>query len=195
MDQLNVTARNGDYIQTYTGLKFYPLDPRPEEVRIEDIAHALSQQTRFVGHLKRFYSIAEHSVHVSYLCKPENAMAGLMHDATEAYLIDVARPVKRDPRLAFYSIAENALMDVISERFGLPKPMMNDDIKWADNIIIGAEAITLMNQPPVDGWHLKYGAPDEFPVHMIKAWTPRKAKAAFMRRYEELTRNQLQAAA
>jgi uncharacterized protein len=190
-----MTQRTGFPIQTYSGIFFYPLDPRVEEVRIVDIAHALSQQTRFTGHLKKFYSIAEHSVHVSYLCKPENALNGLMHDATEAYLCDVATPVKRDPRFSFYTEAEDALAEVIIDAFGLTRPLMPEDVRWADKLMVGAEALTLMLHPPIDDWHLKYGKNDEFPVDIIRAYQPRDAATRFMMRFNELTSKQAAKAA
>src|SRR5271165_7548492 len=87
--------RKGDWIQTYTGRVMYPLDPRPEEINIIDIAHALSNLCRFTGHVRTFYSVAEHSVRVSQHCDPKDALWGLLHDASEAYLADMSRPMKR----------------------------------------------------------------------------------------------------
>ena len=81
--------RNGSWLQTYTGIQFWPLDPRPEEIDIQDIAHALSLLCRFNGHCQRFYSVAEHSVHVSTILAPEFGLWGLLHDAAEAYLSDI----------------------------------------------------------------------------------------------------------
>ena len=81
------------WIQTYTGKKFWPLDPRPEDVDIVDIAHALSMQCRFGGHCLRFYSTAEHSVYVSHHCGSA-ALIGLLHDGSEAYLLDMLAPIK-----------------------------------------------------------------------------------------------------
>ena len=74
--------------------------PNPDDIRIEDIAHALSNQCRFAGHAREFYSVAEHSVHVSQLCLPEHALWGLLHDASEAYLVDLPRPLKLLPEFA-----------------------------------------------------------------------------------------------
>ena len=68
------------FIGTFSGLRFWPLDPNPEKILIDDIAHALAHQCRFGGHASRFYSVAEHSVHVSRLCLPEHALWGLLHD-------------------------------------------------------------------------------------------------------------------
>ncbi len=91
-------TRKGDYIATYTGKQFYPLDPRPEDVCLEDIAHSLSNLCRFTGHTDtdRFYSVAQHSVICSTIVAPEAALLALLHDAAEAYLGDISRPLKRD---------------------------------------------------------------------------------------------------
>ena len=67
-------GRKGDWILTYSGIEFWPLDPRPEDVRIEDIAHALSMQCRFAGHCDRFYSVAEHSIRVADLVPREDKL-------------------------------------------------------------------------------------------------------------------------
>ena len=80
------------WIQTYTGKKFFPMNPKTEDLDIIDIAHALSMKCRFVGHTKQFYSVAQHSVIVSWNCS--NPHLGLLHDAAEAYLPDVPAPIK-----------------------------------------------------------------------------------------------------
>ena len=88
------------FIGTFSGLRFWPLAPNLEKILVEDIAHALAHQCRFGGHASRFYSVAEHSVHVSQLCLPEHALWGLLHDASEAYLVDLPRPLKLLPEFA-----------------------------------------------------------------------------------------------
>ena len=97
------------FIGTFSGLRFWPLDPNPEKILIADIAHALAHQCRFGGHASKFYSVAEHSVHVSKLCLPEHALWGLLHDASEAYLVDLPRPLKLLPEFAPYREAERRL--------------------------------------------------------------------------------------
>jgi len=83
-----------NFITTYTGKKFHYLNPSLGEVDIIDIAHHLSLKCRFIGACKQFYSVAEHCVRVSYILSPELQLSGLLHDATEAYIPDIPRPIK-----------------------------------------------------------------------------------------------------
>jgi uncharacterized protein len=131
--------RTGDWIQTYSGKKMYPIDPRPEEISLQDIGHALSNICRFTGHSNRFYSVAQHSVYVSVYASQENALWGLLHDASEAYLFDIARPVKREEFLKGYVEVEERLMNCIADAFGLSWPMPQE-IKELDNRFLMTEA-------------------------------------------------------
>lgn len=140
---------SADWINTFTGRKFYPLDPRVEDIHIEDIAHALSLQCRFTGHVQYFYSVAQHSVHVAEHVSAKDRLWALLHDAPEAYLIDLARPVKHAPALAGYRRAEVALMKAICRRFGL-SPKMPAPVKEADNRMLITEAHSLMTMH--DDW-------------------------------------------
>lgn len=142
----------GGWIQTYTGLAFYPMSPKVEDIQIVDIAHALSQICRYGGHCSRFYSVAEHSVLLSYAVAPENAFWALMHDASEAYLGDIPRPIKS--RLAGYVEAERNLMYVICESFGL-EPEEPAEVKEADTRILMDERRQLMSLPP-ETWSEEY---------------------------------------
>lgn len=142
--------RRGDWMQTYTGKKFWPLDPDPAEIDILDIAHALSNACRYAGHVMRFYSVAEHSVLVSMHVSDPNQKWALLHDASEAYLVDMPRPVKRF--LPGYQEAETRLMAAICERFGLP-PEMPDEVKDIDNRILVDEREVLMAPSTLD-WNL-----------------------------------------
>src|ERR1700691_1787676 len=81
------------YIETFTGKTFSFLAPQPEDICIEDIAHATSMLCRFTGHCKYFYSVAEHCVAVSRLCSVRNDIAGLLHDSAEAYVNDMNSPL------------------------------------------------------------------------------------------------------
>ena len=171
------------WIQTYTGKKFDLFRCVAEDVCIEDIAHALSMQCRFVGHCKKFYSVAEHSVWVSRLCQPENAMWGLLHDAAEAYLGDVSRPLKQNETMIAYRNAEAKVMELVCRRFGLfleePK-----DVKLADSSMLAFEARNLFRTPPVDDWDRQY--PILSDNQRVEGWLPGDAEVWFIDRYYEI---------
>jgi len=144
------------WVQTYTGRQFWPLDPRPEDVDLRDIAHSLAMQCRFNGHCRRFYSVAEHSVLVSEALPHDLQAWGLMHDAAEAYIGDHPRPIKTDATKA----VEERLLGVIAERFGLPWPIP-PEVFEADLRMLATEARYLMGPPPAS-WGLDaepYGPP------------------------------------
>ncbi|MBZ9973541.1 hypothetical protein LB517_28325 [Mesorhizobium sp. BR1-1-12] len=174
------STRRGDFMQTYTARQFWPLDARPDEVHIEDIAHSLSLQCRYAGHCKRFYSVAEHSVLIAnwiwWHGSVADALVGLLHDATEAYLVDMPRPVKRS--MHEYRLHEAALWKVIAERFGLPEDMPAV-VHEADNRIIADE---LVNMAPM-AWHAKYD--DPLGVE-LQFWTPDEAEENFLKTFVQL---------
>src|SRR3990172_6601511 len=138
-------ARFGWWMQTFLGGKVYPLDMRPDDLNIIDIAHSLSMQCRFNGHCLRYYSVSEHCCFVSDACSDENKLWGLLHDAAEAYLSDIPRPIK--PYLIEYTKCENALMGVIAERYGLPLPVP-EEVKRLDTAILVNERDQAMSAPP-----------------------------------------------
>lgn len=109
-----------DHITTYTKVHFTPLDPKKEDIRIEDIAHALSMMTRANGHFPEFYSVGQHCLACADEARARGAgvyleLACLLHDAAESYLADVTRPVKQ--HMEFFKQTENRLLDLIYERF------------------------------------------------------------------------------
>ena len=110
------------WIQTYTGRQFWPLAPQAEHVDIRDIAHSLAMQCRFNGHCRGFYSVAQHSVLVSQVVPPEDALWGLLHDAAEAYISDLPRPLKNTA--PEFRAAEHRLLTVILGRLGCPSPCL-----------------------------------------------------------------------
>lgn len=175
--------RYGDWCQTFLGKKVYPLDPREDEIEIVDIAHALSMMCRYNGHCLRFYSVAEHCCHVSdYIgrTQSEHALWGLLHDASEAYLADIIRPVK--PWLEGYWGIENRLMECICLRFGLPL-IQPDIVKEIDTRILGNERDQVMAPPP-EPW---YAVGEPLPGVRIWCWTPERARTEFLARFEVLT--------
>lgn len=167
------------WIQTYTGQKFYPLDPNPENIVIEDIAHSLSLLCRFNGHCREFYSVAEHSVRVSQLVPDELSLWGLLHDAAEAYVSDMPKPVKI--QIPDFSEHEEKLLKVIANRFDLSYPMPLE-IKEADEIMLATEKRDLMDTAP-ESWGLRY-KPHLDPIEVL---SPSEAKQHFLERFQELT--------
>lgn len=174
-----IRARKGDWMQTITGKQFWPLDPRPEEVDILDIAGALSKLCRYGGQCLRFYSVAEHCVHVARNAPDDLKLVALLHDASEAYLSDVIRPIKS--YLINYLDIEAGLERVISERFMLPWPMPAE-VKRLDTAILADERDQAMAPPPVP-WHQ---TTEPALGIQLQFWTPKRARAEFLlafRRY------------
>lgn len=174
--------RKGDWIATYTGKRFYPFDPRVDDIDPNDIVHALSNLCRFGGHSTSFYSVAQHCVLVSLMCPPEDALWGLVHDATEAYLIDLPSPLKKAPEFEFYRLAERQLMDVVCDVFKLPHEEPAS-VKLVDKRILATEARDLTFTEG-RGWTTQ-ADPYDF---NIKPWTSEHARVRYISRLHELTR-------
>lgn len=167
-----------DYIETYTGKKFWFLNPTTDMIDIEDISHALSNQCRYTGHIKHFYSVAEHCVHVSQLT---GTLEGLLHDASEAYLTDIASPIK--PYLTNYKKLESRIMQEVANKFDFE--FGTDDMHDADRAQLKTEARHLLPSGGKDWLH-------HFPTRRVrgiipKCWTPDQAKMRFLERFYELT--------
>lgn len=176
----------GAWIETYTGKKFELLDPKPDQICIEDIARALSQQCRFTGHTKRFYSVAEHCWHVSFLSRPHK-LGGLLHDASEAYLSDLSRPVKQlTPVGAPYLELEAKLMRAISLKFGIVFPMP-DEVKKADNALLFTEKEQLMTELPWGDDTSTNKIREKAADIALLCWSPEEAEKFFLERFEFLT--------
>lgn len=173
------------WIQTFTGRRVDPLNIHPEDIIIEDVAHALSNLCRFNGHCKKFYSVAEHSVYTARITEDEHdemaALWGLLHDAHEAYMGDVSRPLKS--LLPQYCGAEIRAQLVVKEAFGLPRDGMGMDrwVRRIDHAMLELECNQLMHTP--DGWHLPVKPWFNFE---IECWTPEKAEFEFMANFQRL---------
>jgi 5'-deoxynucleotidase YfbR-like HD superfamily hydrolase len=134
-------ADRGEWFLSVKGRQLYPFDMRPEDVDIEEIAHALSMLCRFNGHCREFYSVAQHSVLIAQALPPDLALVGLLHDATEAYCGDMIRPLKRS--MPAYREVEDRIWSVIAERFGLPQELP-PDVKEADTRMLQTERRDLL---------------------------------------------------
>lgn len=136
-----VDSERGVWILTSSGKAFNPLRPDPALITITDIAHALSHMCRFNGHCRELYSVGEHSWRMSFIVPAEHALTALLHDATEAYIADICRPVK--PHLQNYADIEYQLWQAISTRFFLPLDMP-PEVKHADLVMLATEKRDLM---------------------------------------------------
>jgi hypothetical protein len=150
-------------IRTFTGIYMNVFDPTPEMICIEDIAHALSNQCRFGGHLPKFYSVAQHSVGCYQIAPKEYKLQALLHDASEAYLLDIPRPIKQG--LSNYKEIEDRLMNLIAEKFGFNYPL-DKFVKHIDEEMLRFEWDNLMLQKS-----------------LVVCWTPTTAKKAFLNAY------------
>lgn len=173
--------RVGNYMILSTGRKFWPLDPREAEVDIEAIAHHLGMACRWGGAVQRFYSVAEHSVHCSRLVPPEHALEALLHDAAEAYLGDLIRPLKHDSRFAAYLAVEAPIERVIARRFNVEYPWPAS-VKRADEAMGATEAAQLIRH---DGeWTgVRYAAQAAV---TLRCWEPAGASIEFLLRFHNL---------
>lgn len=177
-----MTERKGDWILTFTGRRFYPLDPRPEDICIEDIAHALAQVNRFGGHAAFPYSVAQHSVLCSAHVAPRYAFEALMHDATEAYLGDVPRPTKR-MLPAYQEMEDNLWRKAIAPRFGLPQ-VMSQQVKIIDNQMLVTEAKAIMpKNSPDSSWWNSPEWPEPLQFNVVSQISSERAESAFLERF------------
>jgi len=164
------------WIQTYTGRRFTPTKPLIESIVIEDIAHALSRQCRFSGHSLEFYSIAQHSVLASYICDTKDQLWGLLHDASEAYVVDIPRPIKK--HIPEYIKLENNVQNAICKRFELDEKMP-ESVKKADDLLLVTEARDLLSTVR-DEWGYDHITPLPFKIEPV---SPDEAKEMFLKRY------------
>lgn len=157
--------------------------PDMDSIKIDDIAHALSNLCRFTGHTKNFYSVAQHSVLVSYLVPAKYALQGLLHDASEAYLGDVSSPLKHV--LQNYRLLECEMQATINRVFGLPA-IFHESIEWADLCALKTEVRDLfpasVSKLPVWQYLDAYSADSR----EILACDPALAKHLFMHRFQQL---------
>ena len=158
-----------DCIRTFTGIYVNVFEPTPEMFCIEDIAHSLSQQCRFSGHLPQFYSVAEHSILCAGYVKYDSKLGALLHDATEAYMLDIPSPIKK--RLKDYKEIENKLMECIAFTFGFEYPL-SKDIKKVDEIILKTEWNELML--------------NNNNKNCFACYSPKQAEAIFLRTFNQL---------
>jgi len=163
-----------DWIQTFTGKQFYPLEPDAELICLEDIGHSLAHQCRFGGHCRTFYSVAQHSIIVAQNVPVVDRLEALFHDAAEAYLVDLPRPIKAF--MPGYRKYEAKLMAAISKRFDLT-PMALTRAKEIDEVVLYWEGVNMM--PDVSVWNIK--RPElKIESQAFMSWPPESAENRFL---------------
>lgn len=168
-------------ITTYCGHVFSFLAPEKCVLDIEDIAHALANECRFGGHVAHFYSVAQHSLLVSQIVPPQDALAGLLHDAAEAYVKDIPKPLKR--LLPDYAAIERRVEAEVFRRFGLDAKLP-DSVKYADQVLQATEQRDLRGATAA----LRIGAGVRPLPTRLFPMSSLVAKRMFLQRYRELTR-------
>jgi uncharacterized protein len=166
---MNIFDAPKDSIRTNSGLYINVFEPTPEMISIEDIAHALSHMPRFGGHLDVFYSVGQHSVLCARkLTDIDDKKAALLHDASEAYMMDMPSPIKA--RLPMYKSYEDNLMRVIANKFGFQYPL-SKNVKEVDAEMLLIEWDNLVGD----------NGDDDF-----VCWTPKQTKEIFLREFKKL---------
>lgn len=192
---------SSSWIQTFTGRAFDLLDPKPKQIDPLDIAHALSNLCRFTGHVRTFYSVAQHSCLVAEIvsdlwrsgpsgrpCPELVQLAALLHDAPEAYIGDVSTPLKRairgEGQLSEYDVIEERIAGAVLHRFlwpgAAPDESVSTLIKRADMIALATEHAALFDGPTPRPWGLEL--PQPWP-YKITPWSPAMAQVQFMQAF------------
>ncbi len=177
---LHPRAENEPYVSTFLGNRFYFCDPRIDDVHIEDIAHGLAFQCRFNGQTRAFYSVAQHSLLVASLVPSRLRLAALLHDAAEAYLGDMVKPLKQC--FPAFSAMEAKVMAIIGKRFGVDT-FTAAAIKRADLIALATEKRDLMPNS-TEPWPSLRGL-QPTPTRIVPM-APVEANEGFLEMYRQL---------
>lgn len=186
---MSTQKNRGNWIQTFSGIQFYPLDPRPEDIDIEDIGHGLSNICRYGGQVDKFYSVAEHCFLMSHAVPRRFALEALLHDAAEAYVGDMVRPLKM--MMPDFQRAEDKILQVIFKKFSVLTALQTNTsvvslsraVKEADSRILLDERNALMRNTK-HPWDVEELEPLGVRVMPL---SPTGARNAYLARFEELT--------
>lgn len=180
-----MTVQLSEGIRLYSGAMFDYNDPGASNVGIEDIAHALSHVCRFAGHIRYFYSVAQHAVNCSRIVPTEFAFDALMHDTAEAFTNDLPTPLKY--AVPMFKDLEVRIETAMSVLFNFQYPLA-DEVKLADLQMLQLEKNEL--KTPGGDWSVLEGIESDHLRRLVdlSPWPPEFAKHAFLQRYEELSR-------
>lgn len=175
---------HNDWIQTFSGMPFDMRNFDPDNILIEDIAHAGALTCRFGGHCKKFYSVAQHAVLVSRRLPGHLKFAAIMHDSTESYLHDVTTPLKR--MLPEYKKKELELQRVIEKKFGFAMDAFEDPVlKDVDFRMCVTEARDLFNRNMLKHWSRLFKKYEPY-EERIEPWPPEEAEEMFLTEFKYL---------
>ena len=173
---------------TYSGEVFDFDHPGRTVILIEDIAHSLAMQCRYTGHTKKFYSVAEHCYRMSVANLPGDPMSRLLHDSAEAYISDIAYPLKKNLVYGTYmlpmSLLEHRIVNVITKALGLFVIDLKS-VKVGDQVMMATEVRDLMPRERAELFQ-DYTSGQQPLKEKIKPFSPKKAEKLFLRRYYEL---------
>lgn len=182
-----LAPRDSRWMQTFSGLRFYPADPRPQDICIEDIAHHLSLMNRFTGATRYAYSVAQHAINCAIMADGEHALEALLHDATEAYIADINSPAKS--YLPDYKVMEARLYRVVANKFGFPV-QTTDYVKVIDTRMLVTEAAHLMREESYSWWNEDHW-PEQYDLDIVNIvldpMSPKDVEAWFLELFDELT--------
>ena|SRR5665213_1670288 len=185
-ERINEAKEDPMWMQMFSGIRFWCLNPDINSILLPDIAHALAFQCRFGGHTRKFYSVAQHCMLVSQLTREDDVelkLAGLLHDATEAYLVDLPRPIKY--QMPIYKETEDKLAIIIGKRFNVD-PAAFKYVKKYDEEALSIEARSLM-APMHPAWYTtSVQKMIDSPVHIEKYFGPEEAEAKYLELFNEL---------
>ncbi len=182
MSDPRIKTAKGPTILLHSGHYFDLLDPASSRFTLGDIAQGLANTCRFTGQCRRFYSVAEHSWHASFLVPERFQLAALMHDAAEAFIGDVTRPLKQ--LLPEYRAIEKRIEAVIAERFKLGRDCDDPVVKHADMQMLAAEQKALM---PATGGEWAMLANISVPTIKFRHWSTIEGSERWLHRYSVLT--------
>lgn len=173
-------------MQTYTGKSFDLRNFTPDDIDMRDISHSLSLQCRFTGHCKRFYSIAQHSFHASFFCK-EYPLVALLHDAAEAYIGDIGKPLKVTLHSDDLEQLEDNLLRAIFKKY-IPDytptgKLLPPEVKEVDLRMLATEKRDLMNDS--EEWFMLKGY-EPYPDFTIRNFEPKQMELVFRLQYDDL---------